>query len=270
MSNVAFDLMFFKDKDSTSNYYEIMVWLEKHGDPHPLGAENPLGVVNIGGRSFQTYAGSNSYGQYCVSFVLQGSAGAGGVDGLDLSPFVKHVLCAPGVTDGPKGNIGKCLSTNAVMNTVDAGIEPFTGMSHPYFCRIALTLYRICNLYHQLLFSQLVNVPAGIECLDLCFAHFASGTDWIWSMTWKVIDDRSCGTSRTGGYLDAVSSSHVLGLDTIFTQLVLDGQLPPVRYFSGSHTRCLLVRVSLHQGQAESRSTHDHQHHTSGFCDVRL
>lgn len=85
--------------------YEVMLWVDKHGNVGPLGSS--VGTLSLDGRTWTVYAGSNG-SNAVYSFVLSGNSTSGTVNILNLLKWMQNT---------------KGYFSNPTLSTVQFGFE---------------------------------------------------------------------------------------------------------------------------------------------------
>ena len=112
MADVAYDLFLGSTAETSSNEYEIMVWLAALGGAGPISSTgSTIATPTINGITWNLYSGPN--GDTTVySFVAQSTTESFSGDLMD---FFTYLIDNEGVSD------------SLYLTTVEAGTEPFTG-----------------------------------------------------------------------------------------------------------------------------------------------
>src|SRR5690606_21291199 len=111
--NAAYDIWINADTDvSGVQDTEIMIWLNRQGSIQPIGS--PVGTVNLAGRSWQVWTGSNGQNNI-VSYLFQGSP---------LTNFNFNVMEFINDTLSRGSQYG---NSSWYLTSVQAGFEPWIG-----------------------------------------------------------------------------------------------------------------------------------------------
>jgi xyloglucan-specific endo-beta-1,4-glucanase len=113
VADVAYDLFLNPSASSTTNEYEIMIWLGALGGAGPISSTgSPIATTTIGGQSFQLYYGLNGsmkvYSFVASSKSIQNFSG-------DLKAFFTYL------------NTSQKLPLDRYLASIQAGTEPFSG-----------------------------------------------------------------------------------------------------------------------------------------------
>lgn len=114
VADVSWDL-FTASTVGGSNEFEIMVWLSAIGGAGPISTTgSPIATATIAGSSFKLFSGPNG-ATTVYSFVAVDAVKS--FDG-DLMEFMTYLIEKQG------------FSSDQYLNTLQAGTEPFIGMSN--------------------------------------------------------------------------------------------------------------------------------------------
>jgi hypothetical protein len=111
--NAAFDIWLNATNDvSGVQDTEIMIWLNRQGSIQPIGS--PVGTVNLAGRSWQVWTGSNGQNNV-VSYLFQGSPIT--QFNADVMDFVRDTI----------GRGSQWGNSNWWLTSIQMGFEPWIG-----------------------------------------------------------------------------------------------------------------------------------------------
>ncbi len=116
VSDVSYDL-WLAPSVGANNQYEIMIWLGSYGGAAPISSTGttPLATPTIAGTTWKLFKGPN--GDTTV-FSFVAPSNLGNFSG-DLKLFFNYLTSSQGV------------STSAVVTSLQAGTEPFSGKLPP-------------------------------------------------------------------------------------------------------------------------------------------